>query len=77
MLSKDSSGEYHNKEVELVINGDFLDLLAVPFVPHFDDDYWSETAALRKMELILEAHPEVMQGLVDFLSEKNKNPVLR
>ncbi len=70
-----STGEYQAKEVELIINGDFLDLLAVPFVPHFDDNYWSETASLQKVELILEAHPEVMQALNNFLGTKNKNLV--
>ncbi len=69
------SGEFLNKEVELVINGDFLDLLAVPFVPHFDDNYWSEKAALQKLELILQGHQEVMQALDHFLHTKNKNIV--
>ena len=33
-----SKGDYGNRDVEVIINGDFLDLLAVPFVPFFDDD---------------------------------------
>lgn len=70
-----SSGEYQNKEIEIVINGDFFDLLAVPFVPHFDDDYWSETAALQKLEIIINAHPEVMDSMKKFLSTKNKSLV--
>jgi len=70
-----SSGEYQTKPVELIINGDFVDLLAVPMVPFFDDEYWSEKAALQKLELILKAHPEVIEALVHFLSQKNKNIV--
>jgi UDP-2,3-diacylglucosamine pyrophosphatase LpxH len=70
-----STGEYQNKEVELVINGDFVDLLAVPFVPYFDDEYWSEEASLEKLEIILQAHPEVMSELVNFLKSKNKKIV--
>lgn len=74
-ISYYSSGEYQNKDVELIINGDFLDLLAVPFVPYFDDEYWSESAALEKIDLILNAHPEVMDSLVAFLKTKNKKLV--
>lgn len=67
-----SSGEYQNKEVELVINGDFLDLLAVPFVPFFDDEFWSEKACLQKLDMIIKAHPEVFEELTSFLKTKNK-----
>lgn len=70
-----SSGEYQNQEVELIINGDFFDLLAVPFVYQFDEDFWSERAAKEKLDLILKAHPEVMQALSDFVSAKNKKLV--
>ena len=52
-LKYHSTGEYAGVEVELIINGDFLDLLAVPHVPYFDDEYWSESAALEKLELII------------------------
>lgn len=67
-----STGDYQVKEVELIINGDFLDFLNVPFVPFFDDEFWSETAALHKLDLILDAHPEVMEALEKFLMSKNK-----
>ena len=60
---------------KIVINGDFVDLLAVPFVPQFDDEYWSETASLCKLNMILKAHPEVMDALSKFLGTKNKNIV--
>ncbi len=70
-----SSNEYQNKEVELVINGDFFDLLAVPFVKQFDDEYWSEKAALEKLDIIIDAHPEVMEALKYFISQKNKKLV--
>ena len=70
-----SSGEYQNKEVEIVINGDFLDLLAVPYVKYFDDEYWSEKASLEKLELIIQGHPEVWSSMDSFLSAKNKKIV--
>lgn len=67
-----SSGEYTNSKVELVINGDFLDLLAIPFVHYFDDEYWSEEAAIEKLKLILKAHKEVFSALNSFLTKKDK-----
>ena len=70
-----SSKDYQGMEVELIINGDFLDLLAVPYVRYFDDEFWSERASLEKLEIIINAHPEVMQAFFDFLSVKNKKLV--
>ncbi len=67
-----STGEYAERPVELIVNGDFFDLLAVPFVPFFDDEYWSEEASLEKLKMILEAHPLVLQALNQFLGRKNK-----
>lgn len=67
-----STGEYLNREVELIINGDLFDLLAVPYVRYFDDEFWSEEAALSKLKLILKAHPEVIEGLKRFCSHKKK-----
>ncbi|WP_412462757.1 metallophosphoesterase [Halobacteriovorax sp. RT-2-6] len=67
-----SKEEYSNKEVELIINGDFFDLLAVPYIKVYDDEFWSEESSLKKLKMILEAHKEVMQALNDFLKTKNK-----
>jgi UDP-2,3-diacylglucosamine pyrophosphatase LpxH len=63
-----SGGLYQEREVELIINGDFFDLLAVPYVPYFDDEFWSEKAALDKLKMIIDAHPGVIEALKDFLS---------
>ena len=70
-----SKGEYEGREVELIINGDLLDFLAVPFVHFFEDEFWSEKAALEKLEMILKAHPEVIEALNHFISQKNKKIV--
>jgi len=70
-----SSGHFLDREVELIINGDFFDLLAVPYVKYFDDEFWSEKAALEKLKLILDAHPAVMNALNDFLSFPNNKIV--
>lgn len=74
-LSYYSSGDFEKREVELIINGDLFDLLAVPFVEYFDDEFWSEEAALEKLKMIVEAHPEVMKAFGDFLKKKNKKIV--
>ncbi len=70
-----SQGIYQNAPVELIINGDFLDLLAVPYVNEFDDNYWSEKAALAKLDKIIKAHPEVFDALRSFVAGKNKELV--
>ena len=67
-----SSGLYEEKDVELVINGDFLDFLAVPYVEFFDDEFWSEKAALEKLKIIMKAHRPVLQALKQFLTKPNK-----
>ncbi len=74
-LNYHSTGSFANREIELIINGDLFDLLAVPFVPFFDDEFWSEEASLQKLKMILDAHPEVMEGLKNFISQKKKKIV--
>ncbi len=58
-----STGEYSSKEIELIINGDFLDFLNVPYVEYFDDEFFSEQACLEKFSIIKNAHQEVFQAL--------------
>lgn len=70
-----SSGYYLDREVELIINGDFFDLLAVPFVRYFDDEFWSEKASLDKFKMIIEAHMGIIEALKDFISYPNNNVV--
>lgn len=70
-----ASMHYQEREVELIINGDFLDLLAVPFVPYFDDEFWSEKASLDKLKMILAAHSGVFEALKNFLTFPNNRLV--
>lgn len=70
-----SSGDYADIGVELIINGDFLDFLAVPYVEFYDDEFWSEKAALAKLKMIMAAHRGVMDALKRFLSGKDKKIV--
>ena len=70
-----SENEYENIEVELVINGDFLDFLAVPYVEYYEDEFWSEKAALEKLKMIMKAHKGVLDALKSFLSKPSKKIV--
>jgi UDP-2,3-diacylglucosamine pyrophosphatase LpxH len=70
-----SSDQFFEREVELIINGDFLDFLAVPFVEYFDDEFWSEDAALEKIKMIILAHRDVFSALKNFISKPHKKIV--
>lgn len=70
-----NNGIYHDQDVELVINGDFLDLLAVPFVNYFDDEFWSEKAAIEKMKMIVRNHKDVMEALKRFIAKAHRKIV--
>lgn len=67
-----SSGKFLKKSVELIINGDFLDFLSVPYVKYFDDEFWSEDSSLEKLKIIIDGHKEVFDALKKFSSIKNK-----
>lgn len=58
-------------DVELFINGDFLDFLNVPYQGDFEDTI-TEEFALHKLEAILAGHPLVMAALKKFTSHPNK-----
>lgn len=70
-----TTGDYADIPVELVINGDFFDFLAVPYVEFFDDEFWSEKAALAKLSMIMDAHKGVLQAMKNFLSKTGKKIV--
>lgn len=57
--------------VELIINGDFLDFLNVPYLGEFEEGI-TEDIALFKCEAILSAHARVMGALKKFASKPNK-----
>ena len=70
-----AEGDYKDLPVELVINGDFLDFLAVPYVEFYDDEFWSEKAALAKLKMVMAAHKGVMEALKQFIAHPEKNIV--
>lgn len=67
-----SSGQYASAEVELIINGDFLDFLNVPHEGEFEDAI-TEDVAVAKLEAILAGHPKVMRALRAFAEVPNKS----
>jgi UDP-2,3-diacylglucosamine pyrophosphatase LpxH len=58
-------------DVELFINGDFLDFLNVPYKGEFEDAI-TEAMALAKVEAIIAGHPKVMAALKRFAGKPNK-----
>ncbi len=72
-LSREPEGR--DGEIELVINGDFLELVQVrPEVYRLGSaDYWcSQRESLRKLDAVLQGHPEVFESLKDFQSSGNQ-----
>src|SRR5690606_28255777 len=49
--------------------------LAVPYVEFYDDEFWSERAALAKLRMIMRAHRGVMNALKNFVSISGKSIV--
>ena len=67
-----SSGDYKGQEVEVIINGDFIDFLAVPYVSYFDDKFWSAKASIEKLKIVINAHSEVFSEMKRFIGQENK-----
>ncbi len=66
------SGMYENAEVELILNGDFFNLLMIDFV-EVDPDVITELVALRRMKRIMEGHKATMNALRYFHSLNGKS----
>lgn len=62
-----SSGEYEGAGVELVINGDFFDMLQTR-ASNFPYEIL-ETVAVHKIKLILRGHPKVIKALQRFIAK--------
>ena len=67
-----SSGEYEERDVELVINGDFLDPLKVDINGVFPDKITNDIA-VQKVGRCLDGHPVVVKALRSFISGPNKS----
>jgi UDP-2,3-diacylglucosamine pyrophosphatase LpxH len=64
-------GTHGPVQVELFINGDFLDFLNVPYLGEFEEGI-TEEIALSKLEAIIAGHPQVMAAIKKFAAKPNK-----
>lgn len=66
-----STDYYEDEEVELIINGDFFDLLQVRYDGGFPVEI-TERIALTKLKASLDGHPIVVRGLRAFVETPHK-----
>jgi UDP-2,3-diacylglucosamine pyrophosphatase LpxH len=66
-----STDYYEDEDVELIINGDFFDLLQVHYDGEFTDII-SEDVAVGKLKACIEGHPTVMRALTAFVEAPRK-----
>lgn len=65
-----SRGEYSKLDVELILNGDFLDTLQVDYAESFPEAITERTAA-EKVRQIFDGHPELFDALRGFANTPN------
>src|SRR4051812_23869982 len=66
-----STGEYSGADVEVIINGDFLNLLQTDYKGHFTTVI-TESIDLYKIKTIVEGHRAVFDALRSFAGLPNK-----
>lgn len=66
-----SSGEFADADVELVINGDFFNLLQTDYKGHFTTVI-TEAIELHKIKIIIEGHKQVFEALKHFAALPHK-----
>jgi len=68
-------GEWEDGEVELVINGDFFNLLSVDLDGRLAEAI-TERVAVEKTEAIVRGHPQVFDALADFAGRPGRSVVI-
>jgi UDP-2,3-diacylglucosamine pyrophosphatase LpxH len=71
LLDHYGGGQYENIDVELIINGDFFDPLAMTTNSSEFPAEVTEAAAVRTFQRISEAHPTVFEALSAFSAREN------
>lgn len=66
------SGEYVNADVELIINGDFLNLLQVDYKGHYLT-VLTESVCVEILKSVLDGHQDVFKAMADFLKKPNRS----
>ncbi|MBI1860607.1 MAG: metallophosphoesterase [Deltaproteobacteria bacterium] len=69
LLRYHSQGEYADAEVELIFNGDILNLIQCDFHGHYPVII-TETVSTHKLANIIKGHPVFFKALKEFLSQK-------
>jgi len=69
-LDHHRNGPYRKQDVELIINGDFFNLLQIDYRDKFTD-MLTESDSLHKMMSIIHGHPELFRALGEFSREPN------
>lgn len=67
-----ATGDYEHAEVELILNGDFFNLLMIDY-DEIDPEVVTELTAIRRMRAILEGHRAVMNALRFFIQQPSKS----
>jgi UDP-2,3-diacylglucosamine pyrophosphatase LpxH len=67
-----SSGQFADREIELIINGDFLNFLQVDYRGHFLTVI-TESVSLEKLKTIIDGHNEVFDALRNFAAAPNRS----
>lgn len=70
-LAYHRSGEYEDAEVELILNGDFLNLLQIDVDERFPD-YLTEEVEAAKVEQVIAGHPVLFDALARFAAAPGK-----
>lgn len=66
------SGEFRDAEVELIINGDFLNFLQTDYKGHYLSVI-TESVALGQLKAIVEGHQEVFEAIREFAAHPNRS----
>ncbi len=66
-----STDYYEDEDVELVINGDFFDLLQVRYDGGFPHEI-TERIGVAKLKAVLDGHPRAVQALAEFVASPGK-----
>ena len=63
------SGEHRETQVELILNGDILNLLQVDFRGHYLTVI-TESITIEKLKMIIDGHPQVFEKLREFAARE-------
>lgn len=67
-----TSGDYHFYDIELILNGDILNLLQVDFSEHYLTVI-TENVSIEKLKTIVDGHPRVFEKLRNFASHEGNS----